>query len=353
MASAYRLDDIKLVEADGSATPTPVDFSRGVSLDGDDSGGGGGDGNTYKYKKVTTITSGKAYLIVASDQYAAKPITNTNGYGYLNVDNVTVSNGEITTNSNANEWVFTEVPGNTNITYTIAQSDNKLLYQTGTYNSFNVAAQPTSGQYWSVTFNADGQATITNTSVNKYIQYSASYTSYGSYADAQTNGVLPTLFERVDEGGSGGGGGGNDGGDGDGTTIKWTIGSAAQSWAEASNETYGNGFAASDNSIKVAYYKHASTSTPVTPSTDHFRVYKNSVLVITPVNSAKKIKSVTIEATGANYCSNMVVLSDNNANATASGTTITWSKAAGVASFEAQASNGQVRIKTITVVLSD
>ncbi len=351
VASAYRLDDFTLAKADASVTATEIDFSKGTSLDGG-GGSGGGDGTTYTYKKVTAITSGKAYLMVANSSKAAKPVTSSSGYGYLNGDDVTVSGDQITMNTNTDEFVFTIVPGSTN-EYTIAQSDGKLLYMSGTYNNFNVAASPTGGQIWKVEIAASGEATITNVEMSKWIQWSGNYSSYGSYNSTQTNSALPVLYEKEGDGGSGGGGGGGGGGGDTGDyDVVITLGSGNQTWSGETDPTYGAGFAATASDVKIAYYKHTSTTNAVTANADHIRVYKNSVLVITPNNSAKKIKGVKIETTGANYCSNMNVLSDSS-TATASGTTITWSSTAGVSQWIGHAVNAQVRIKTISIKYAD
>lgn len=353
VASAYRLDDVTLSEAGANDPATAIDFANGISLDDNGGGGGGGGGSTtLSYKKVTTITSGKAYLIVAGSK-AAKPITSTNGYGYLYADDVTVTNDKIEMSASTNEFTFTA--GSTSGQYTIAQSDGKLLYMTGTYNSFNVAASPASGQYWTVSFGTDGTATITNVAMNKWIQWSGNYSSFGSYNSTQTNSALPVLYEKEGDSGSGGGGGGGDTGGGDANyDVVVTIGSSLQTWAAETNETYGAGFSATASGLKIGYYKHTSSSTAVTANADHIRVYKNSVLVITPTDANKKIKSVKLETTGgANYCSNMTVLSDNNSTATASGTSITWSNASGVASFVGHAVNTQVRVSKISVEYAD
>ncbi len=78
--------------------------------------------------------------------------------------------------------------------YTLQDASGRYIYQTGTFNSFNAAATlPAEGGIWTIAFEADGSAKITNVSTGKYIQYSANYTSYGCYADEQ--GSLPALYE--------------------------------------------------------------------------------------------------------------------------------------------------------------
>ena len=167
-------------------------------------GGGGGEGNKIKFKKVTTVTSGKTYIIVASGTKMAKPIASDKTYGYLNVADVTDNNGVIELDNTDNTFVFT----NSDDGWTIKQKDGRFLYQSGTFNSFNVNAAPTEGQYWTVEAQAaEGTFKITNKSVNKYIQFDSAYSSYGSYDSAK--GALPALYEMDGEdGGSGGGQGG-------------------------------------------------------------------------------------------------------------------------------------------------
>ena len=152
------------------------------------------------FKKVTKITAGKKYLIVANGTAAASAIAADKTYGYLQPMEVTESNGSITVDNLDNAFTFDAVTGG----YTIKQADGRLLYQKGTFNSFNADAAPTEGSVWTVTFNADGTAKILNTNVNKFIQYDSSYKSYGSYDTEK--GAMPALYELSAEGGNGGGG---------------------------------------------------------------------------------------------------------------------------------------------------
>ena len=149
-----------------------------------------------QYKKATSIESGKGYLLVAeSEGKVATPIAKN--YGYLLVDDVTIENGVIEQDDATNEFVFTATDGG----YTILQSDGRYLYQTGNYNSFNVAEKAPEGDVWTAVANGDGTYTITNVLKNKWMQYSTRYGSYGSYNKEQDNAVLPTLYV-LDEGGS-------------------------------------------------------------------------------------------------------------------------------------------------------
>ena len=344
VASAYRLDDFKVAVSEEAGTS--IDFNQGVILDDDTPPV---PGEEYKYKKVQRITSGKAYLIVTTDgKVAAGPVPANKTFGYLPKVEVNAVDDIITLNTDANEFVFEEASaaGSTSIAYKIKQKDGRYLFMKGTYTSCNVDANPTEGQYWNVSEWNLGMG-IVNTSNNKYMQYSTTHSSWGVYDSAQDGALMPELYERVD---------GDDpdpGGDDDptGDEIVWNVGSNFQTWYAETDDTYGAGFYATDTtSIKVAYYKHTSSTTPVTAGQDHIRVYKYSVLVITPLDQSKKIKKVILEATGANYSSSFVVLSPETGTATASGTTITWTGTAG-SPWIGQAANGQVRVKKLTVEL--
>ncbi len=149
----------------------------------------------YSFKKVAAVTSGKQYLIVAkngNELKAAVPITGS--YGYPAVVTVEENDGVITVNDLTNAFTLTDETSG----YTIKQSDNRFWYQTGSYNNFNVSASPSAGQYFSISANADGTFTVTNLNVNKYLQYSTSHNSYGSYSNEQ--GVMPFLYELQDGG---------------------------------------------------------------------------------------------------------------------------------------------------------
>ena len=140
------------------------------------------------FEKVTEFAAG-SYLI-HSQGFAATALSETGNYGYLPQFAVEANGNFIETNA-FYAFTFTEVEGG----YTIQDTFGRYVYQTGTYNSFNVADEmPTEGAVWTVTIDeTTGEATITNTTVNKYIQYSSQYKSYGSYADVK--GTKPSLYK--------------------------------------------------------------------------------------------------------------------------------------------------------------
>ncbi len=153
------------------------------ALDGE---GGTSDTGSTTYTLATSVTSGKKYAIVSGTN-VAKPCSSTATYGYLYVDNAAIDNNAFT-GVDTYGFTITAVDGG----YTIQDTYNRYLYQTGTYNSFNFSASRTDGDVWTIVANADGTFKITNVAMGKYIQYSASYTSFGSYADA--TGDMPQLY---------------------------------------------------------------------------------------------------------------------------------------------------------------
>ncbi len=152
----------------------------------------GDDDINYNYVKVSSITSGKEYLIVAEHNDVLKammPFAGGKTYGYLSARNVVDKDGVITLADRQNAFTFTSTADG----YTLQQNDGRYLYMTGSYNSFNVDANANDGAYWTVEANADGTFKIMNISKNKSIQYSIDYGSYGSYPNV--NGVYPALYE--------------------------------------------------------------------------------------------------------------------------------------------------------------
>lgn len=149
----------------------------------------------YTYKKVSVVTSGKKYAIVAESEgnlIVAKNLPADNNYGYLYVDNANEVDGDnITMYNKVYSFTITEVEGG----YTIQDESNRYMIMQGDHNSFNVSAERTTGDTWTIEANGDGTFKITNVEMNKYIQYSGKYNSFGSYADAQEKGLMPMLYE--------------------------------------------------------------------------------------------------------------------------------------------------------------
>ena len=146
----------------------------------------------YTHNKVTSITSGKKYVLVAEG--VAATVVSGKGYGYLGATTGIEEDGKGINVADASliEFTFVATEGG----YNIIDAEGRYVYQSGTYNSFNFSAEkPAEGAVWTVEAQGDGSMKITNTSVGKFIQYDTKYSSYGSYADAR--GVMPVLYEKV------------------------------------------------------------------------------------------------------------------------------------------------------------
>lgn len=139
------------------------------------------------FEKATEFVAGE-YVIYA-ENIIAVPLGETSNYGYIQKVEATLNGNFIETNAHY-AFTFTEVEGG----YTIQDTFGRYVYQTGSYDSFNVAKEmPAEGAVWTVSIDeSTGEATITNVAMGKYIQYSTQYSSFGSYADEK--GVLPVLF---------------------------------------------------------------------------------------------------------------------------------------------------------------
>ena len=134
------------------------------------------------YLEVASYLEDGEYWIIA-DGKVATPLTSN--YGYLQVADAIDGKSYA-----SNAFTFTMVEAGV---YTIQDPSGKYYYQTGTYNSFNVSETlgTDDGYYWEVYDSGNGQFVIMNLGVAKFVQYDASYNSYGSYSDER--GTLPTL----------------------------------------------------------------------------------------------------------------------------------------------------------------
>ena len=161
------------------------------SEDIEDDNLGGDTDSKCVFRRVSYVTSGKAYLL-AAEGYIATPITNKD-YGYLQVEAGDTDNDGIIELDNCNNAFVIEA---TSGGYTLRQvADERYIYQYNNYNSFNMSAAPSEGYVWSITAYSGDTFTIKNNSKSKFIQYNGEYTSFGSYTNLQNEGVRPMLYE--------------------------------------------------------------------------------------------------------------------------------------------------------------
>ena len=127
-----------------------------------------------------------------------------------------------------------------------------------------------------------------------------------------------------------------------------TVTNNTLTWAAETDATYGDGFSVTTTEgVKIGFYKGSGTTALVTPDATSMRVYKNSVLVVTPA-SGKKISKVVLTVDAAKYAvamtaDGMTVLPDTTA------LTISLSSSTSVDSLIATASSAQVRVNKIQI----
>ena len=113
-------------------------------------------------------------------------------------------------------------------------------------------------------------------------------------------------------------------------------------WEEATDATYGAGFAGKSNDgvFTAGIYKYKTTNDLVAP-TDLVKVYKSSALV---VKSTKPFNKLVMTTASSNYTAGMTVITGGGAvTADATAKTVTWEGEA-TTELVLQASEGQVRV---------
>lgn len=148
------------------------------------------------YKKATAVSSDNFLLVAQRDDktYYAYPLGETKPHGYLSTGSVTGYVDQIEVDKTYNdEFTFTAVDGG----YTIQDSYGRYLYQSKTYNSFNLSDN-NEGYVWTVEPQTDGTFKI---SMNGYFMQfgEGTYTSFGVYDSEQDNAVLPMLYTKVSD----------------------------------------------------------------------------------------------------------------------------------------------------------
>lgn len=147
--------------------------------------------NVNVYKKVTTIESGKKYLIVAQRDgktYYAIPHSADKNYGYLSTSYATGTLDKLEINQKYDDtFVFTTEGSG----YSIKDNKTGRYYvQKEDYKSFNLSETAAA---WSVEPQADGTFKIEQNGY--YMQFGeGTYTSFGVYTEAQANTAMPMLY---------------------------------------------------------------------------------------------------------------------------------------------------------------
>lgn len=131
------------------------------------------------------------YYMVADGNMGAGALAENKSYGYLPQVEMTVNNDVVSTDP-VNAYTFEKTSGG----FYLKDSYGRYVYMSGTFNSFNLSATvPADGGVWTVSVASNGLATITNTTVEKWIQYASNYSSWGCYN--YETGSLPKLYKAA------------------------------------------------------------------------------------------------------------------------------------------------------------
>ncbi|MGN0195922.1 MAG: BACON domain-containing protein [Candidatus Cryptobacteroides sp.] len=155
------------------------------------------------YTKVTDVTPGASYLLIAKngeEYYAGTPVPTSSVYAYLLKKDVTANvqaDGSIVMPDGSYGFTFeaTAEEGQ----YIIRQADGEALWQSASYQNFYTDVEPTEGYIWTVEPQEDGTVIIKSVDLGKWLQYSITYSSYGGYTSTQDNALLPFLYENADK----------------------------------------------------------------------------------------------------------------------------------------------------------
>lgn len=168
--------------------------------------------NTDSYVLCTEIVLDTQYLLVASDVCAC-PLKASYNYGYLPKEAVEIVDDIIEQRNDANAFTFASSASIDGVDYELGEgeflikdSNGRYLLMQGTYNSFNVTNTPavadgkiSDAYVFTAEPTDNGTWTITNKGMEKWIQYSIKYGSWGCYATEQAEAELPSLYILTEE----------------------------------------------------------------------------------------------------------------------------------------------------------
>ena len=177
-----------------------VEFSAGkiktlnVTLDPE----GPGPETSYTYRRVTTVTSGHKYLLVAEDTKTgslrmAVPLPAETADARMEAEDVTEEDGVITLSGKDHAFVIRQVENG----YTLRQPDGRYVYN-GNKDNVLVSAEPESGDVWSLAIEDGGQAGFING--GRRFQYNPTSSVRKFQIRKSDTGSSPWLYELQDEG---------------------------------------------------------------------------------------------------------------------------------------------------------
>lgn len=151
----------------------------------------GDDANLGEGQYIFAALDGTEYL-------AATSLEESKTYGYLPFAAVTVVENKIASNATNDAYAFTLEASDTPGQYYLKDTYERYMYNSGSFNSFNVASSKnTDNTYlWTISMENDGTVSIKNVASNKWMQRDASYGTFGIYDTEK--GARPYAFKLND-----------------------------------------------------------------------------------------------------------------------------------------------------------
>lgn len=151
----------------------------------------GDDANLGEGQYIFAALNGTEYLAATSFE-ESKP------YGYLPFAAVMVNENQIASNTTNDAYAFTLEASDTPGQYYLKDTHRRYMYNSGSYNTFNVATSKGSDNtyLWAITVESDGTVNIKNVSSGKWMQYDSEYHNYAIYDTSK--GHRPYAFKLND-----------------------------------------------------------------------------------------------------------------------------------------------------------
>lgn len=151
----------------------------------------GDDANLGEGQYIFAALNGTEYL-------AATSLEESKPYGYLPFAAVMVNENQIASNTTNDAYAFTLEASDTPGQYYLKDTYGRYMYNSGSYNSFNVASsKDTDNTYlWTISMESDGTVNIKNVSSGKWMQYDSEYHNYAIYDTSK--GHRPYAFKLND-----------------------------------------------------------------------------------------------------------------------------------------------------------
>lgn len=151
----------------------------------------GDDANLGEGQYIFAALNGTEYL-------AATSLEESKPYGYLPFAAVMVNENQIASNTTNDAYAFTLEASDTPGQYYLKDTHGRYMYNSGSYNSFNVASsKDTDNTYlWTISMESDGTVSLKNVASGKWMQRDASYGTFGIYDTEK--GARPYAFKLND-----------------------------------------------------------------------------------------------------------------------------------------------------------